>query len=151
MRAINHALTGAIIGLAVESPAIAVPTAVLSHYVCDVIPHFGANLPGNTELKSGRFRNLLYGDVVLCGLLVLLLAVLRPHHWLVAAACAFAAAAPDFLSVTKYVQVRRGKAWKPGWYNKFAHGIQWFERPIGAVVEVAWLVAAVAIIAPFVS
>lgn len=151
MRAINHALTGAIIGLAIENPAIAVSAAVLSHYVCDVIPHFGANLPGNTELKSGRFRNLLYIDALLCALLVLTLALMRPHHWLVAAVSAFAASAPDFLSVTKYVQIRRGKAWKAGWYNRFAHGIQWFERPIGAVVEVAWLVAALVIIAPFVS
>lgn len=150
MTAINHALTGTVIGLLVGQPLIAVPAAVASHYVCDALPHFGTNLPEKVVLKSNKFRSYLMVEAVLCFALVVCLAVFRPEYWLLAIVCAFAAAAPDFLSINRYLVVRRGKHWQPGRYTKFAKDIQWFERPIGAVVEIAWFVAAVAIIVPFI-
>jgi hypothetical protein len=149
MTAINHALTGTVIGLLVGQPLLAVPLAVGSHYVCDVLPHFGTGLPDKVVLKSDRYRNYLAVETGLCLLLVVGLAGFRPQHWLLAAICAFAAAAPDLLSINKYLAIRRGRRWQPGRYVRFASRIQWFERPIGAVVEVAWFVAALVIIVPF--
>jgi hypothetical protein len=150
VRAINHALTGAIIGLTVTEPLIAVPLAVASHYVCDAIPHYGANLPNDQELRSKLFRNLLYIDTVLCFVLVIVLAVWQPAYWLLAAICAFAAAAPDWLSFNRYWAVRRHRVWhNNNVYYRFAKGIQWFERPIGAVVEVAWFTGCIALLLPF--
>jgi hypothetical protein len=149
MTAINHALTGTAIGLLIGQPLLAIPAAVGSHYVCDVLPHFGTGLPQKTLLKSNKFRNYLVVEAILCFVVVACLAILRPEHWWLAAICAFAAAAPDLLSINKYLTIRRGKRWQPGRYTKFANDIQWFERPIGAVVEVAWFVAAVIIIIPF--
>lgn len=149
MRAINHALTGAVIGFAIGEPLLAVPVAVASHYVCDAIPHFGLNLPMAQELGGKLFRNLLYLDVVLCFGLVVILAVLQPQHWLLAAVCAFAAAAPDLLSINRYRAVLRHRPWQGNAYSRFAHNIQWFERPVGAVVEVAWFAAAIALLWPF--
>lgn len=150
MRAINHALTGAFIGLTVSEPLLAVPLAVASHYVCDAIPHYGRNLPETQELRSKLFRNLLYIDAVLCFGLVVLLGWLRPQHWLLAAVCASAAAAPDWLSFNRYWAVRRHRPWHGNRYSRFASGIQWFERPIGAVVEVAWFIAMLIMIDPFI-
>ena len=149
MTAINHALTGTAIGLLVGQPLLAVPLAVGSHYVCDVLPHFGTGLPDKVVLKSDKYRDYLAVEAGLCFLLVVGLASFQPQHWLLAAICAFAAAAPDLLSINKYLAFRRGRRWQPGRYVRFASNIQWFERPIGAVVEIAWFVAALVIIIPF--
>lgn len=148
MTAINHALTGALIGLVVGQPLAAVPLAVGSHFVCDALPHFGTGLPDKVVLKTDAFRNYLLADALLCFLAVCALAVFRPEHWLLAAVCALAAAAPDFASVNRYLKTRRGLKWKPGRYTKFASDIQWFERPIGGVVEVAWFIGAIVLLVP---
>jgi hypothetical protein len=145
MRAINHSLTGAIIGLSVGSP-VALPLALASHYVLDVIPHSGNKTSDEYNrkwVKSRLFAWLLLIDAALCGLLVLVLAVTQPQHWPLAALCAFVAAAPDFLSVNYFRQIKTVKPWQPNLYTRFAHGIQWFEKPIGALVEVAWFVAGI--------
>lgn len=149
MRAINHSLTGAFIGLVVGQPLLAVPLAVISHYACDVLPHYGANSKGNKEIKSTAFRNGLYIDAGLCFLLIVILAIVQPTHWLLAAVCAFAAASPDFFWVSKYLYIRAGKKYKPGLYSRIAEGIQWFERPIGMAVEIAWFGAALVLLMPF--
>lgn len=150
MTAVNHALTGTFIGLVVGQPLIALPVALASHFACDALPHFGTRLPSEITLKSNSFRNYLIVEATLCFLIVLGLAVLRPQHWLLAAVCAFLAASPDLLSVNRYLKIRHGKHWKRNTYSKFAGNIQWFERPIGAVVEAAWFAAAIIVILPFV-
>ncbi len=146
MTATNHAMTGAVIGLVVASPA-AVVLALLSHYVLDAIPHYGSAEPENKRLKSTFFRNYLIVEAGVCFLIVLILLLRQPMHWQLAAICAFAAAAPDLLSYKRYVTVRAGKVWKPSAYYRFAHNIQWFERPIGGVVEAAWAVAMLLLLA----
>jgi hypothetical protein len=152
MRAINHAMTGAIIGLVIGEPLAAIPVAFLSHYIMDVIPHHGEGEMGEKQklewIRSKLFRNLIYADALLCGLLVLVLAISQPAHWLLAAVCAFAAASPDLLSFNRYQKTLSKKGWKAGWYTKFAGNIQWFERPIGGFVELAWFIAAVIILLP---
>jgi len=150
MRAITHAMTGAAIGFAVSEPAAALPLALASHYVLDALPHYGGGLPENEELNSPVFRGLLLADICLCPLFILLLAVQRPQHWILAAICAFIAAAPDLASINTYLRARRGETPKPNRYTRFAHGIQWFERPLGGVVEVAWLIAMAVILIPII-
>jgi hypothetical protein len=147
--ATNHALTGTAIGLIVGQPLLALPLALLSHFICDAIPHFGWGEPRST-MKSNVFRNYLVVEAVTCSLIVLSLAVLRPTHWLIAAVCAFLAASPDLLSFNRYRLLRHDKKWKPSLYARFASRIQWFEHPIGAVVEVAWFIAALAVIIPII-
>lgn len=149
MRAINHALTGSLIGLTVTMPAIALPLAVASHFICDMIPHYSSDQPDKKYLKSQVFRRLLYADALLCLSLVLFLAARHPLHWWLAAACAFLATSPDFFWLGKYICTRSGKKWRPTWFSRFAGNIQWFQRPIGAAVEVAWFTSALIILAPF--
>lgn len=149
MIATNHALTGAFIGLAVGQPAAAVPAALVSHFVCDAVPHWTPDTPPDKRLRSKGFRNYLIADASFCFLIVLVLASVRPDHWLLAAVCAFVATSPDFLWVPRYIKTRAGKQWRPNPYSRFALGIQWFTRPIGAVVEAAWFVAAILLILPF--
>jgi hypothetical protein len=149
--ATNHALTGAVIGLVIGQPLIAVPAALASHFVCDALPHFKVDLPDKVLLKTRGFRDYLIADASLCVLLVAVLAFFQPQHWLLASVCAFLATSPDLLSINIYLKIRRGQHWKRSAFSKFAYGIQWFQRPIGAVVEVAWFVAAIIILVPFLS
>lgn len=149
MRAINHALTGALIGLVVQEPAVAVPAAVASHFVCDALPHFGPDLPELKNLRSRQFRNLLIIDGCLCFALVIILGIQKPEHWLLAAICAFAAASPDLISINRFLKAKQHRVWKGSAYTHFANNIQWFERPIGAAVELAWLTGTIILIWPF--
>jgi hypothetical protein len=151
MRAINHALTGAVIGLAIAEPVAAVPLAIVSHYVCDAIPHYGQNDPDGQKLRSSFFRRLLYFDAILCFGLVVLLAINQPINWQLAVICAFLATAPDLFSINKYRHALTHTKWHPNLYSKLATGtgIQWFERPIGVVVEIAWFMGAIALLIPF--
>ncbi|MEI9914393.1 MAG: hypothetical protein WDN66_05485 [Candidatus Saccharibacteria bacterium] len=150
MRAINHSLTGALIGLTISEPLIAAPLALASHYVMDVIPHHGFNRRGNAKITNRYFIASLYIDAVLCLALVLVLIFSRPINWLLAIVCAFIAAAPDFLSINRFAKSLKKKSWKPNLYSKFASSIQWFERPIGAVVEATWFVAMIICVSIFV-
>lgn len=128
---------------------MAVPAALASHFICDAIPHFKFQGEDAQTLRQRFFVIYLLAEAGLCGLLVLALGLAQPLHWVLAAICAFVAASPDLLSIRKFVLMRQGKPWRPTWYGKFAGGIQWFERPIGLVVELAWLVAVVAILSRF--
>jgi hypothetical protein len=154
MRAINHALTGAVIGLLVQEPWVAVPVAVASHFVCDAIPHYDGIADPRPSMavkqqwiRTKTFRRLLYADAFLCFILIAILLARRPPHWWLAAICAFAAAAPDFMSLNLYRRRSHGKLTLQG-FNKFASGIQWFQRPIGSVVEVTWFAAAITFLLP---
>ncbi|MDB5169248.1 MAG: hypothetical protein JWO41_604 [Candidatus Saccharibacteria bacterium] len=142
MTAPNHALTGAIIGLTVSNPILAIIVAVASHFVCDAIPHF--DVPGKTaedRMRSNFFLRfqIIFGGL-LCLLIVLWLALARPHHWQLAVICAFAATIPDLLYVPRYLHVKRNgrdnmNRW---WFWRLHNNIQWFQRPIGALVEIVW-------------
>jgi hypothetical protein len=148
MRAINHALTGAIIGLSVSDPLIALPVSFLSHYVLDAIPHHGQKKVDDkrSNLVSKLFIYMLIADAMLCFILVLIIFIIKPRHWLTAIICAFLAASPDFFSFDRFYKTIKNKPWKENIYTKFASNIQWFEKPIGAVVEIVWFISMIFII-----
>jgi hypothetical protein len=148
MTATNHALTGAAIGLIVGEPLIAIPASFASHFVCDALPHFAFS-DRQKVLGTNLFRNYLVTEAIVCLMIVGLLFYLHPHNWLLAAACAFVAASPDFLWINKFRYARKNQQWRPDVFARFAGGIQWFQKPIGAVVEIVWFVSLIAIIAPF--
>lgn len=146
MTATNHALTGALIGLVVANPAIAIPVAFASHFVCDSLPHFG--LTGKDALRSKTFIWMLVIDALLCVLLVATLFSSQSIHWLLASICAFTAASPDFMWIPKFQRARAGKKPVKNHHILWVHEhIQWFQRPIGALTEVAWAAGAVTILA----
>ncbi|MEO8105371.1 MAG: hypothetical protein ABI602_03470 [Candidatus Saccharibacteria bacterium] len=138
MTATNHAVTGATIGLLVGNPWVALPAALLSHFVCDGLPHYGVKDSLTTGLPL--LSKILLIDATLCGGIVLALALAQPPHWLLASFCAFGATAPDFMWLKGYVRARRHQPRQAlRWRVMRLHAaIQWFERPSGAWVEVAW-------------
>lgn len=140
MTATNHAVTGALIGLSIGHP-IALPLALLSHFALDALPHFGREAD---FIKSKSFIAFLISDASLCVLLVVLLAIASPVNWLLAAICSFLATSPDFMWFPRFLRATRGlkepKLTHP--IAKFHSWIQWFQRPIGAVVELTWFASA---------
>ena len=149
MTATNHALTGAIIGLAVPSPWVALPLALISHFICDAVPHFGLNHDIDGD---AWFKKVLLVEASLCGLIVISLAILQPHHWPQAAECAFLAASPDFMWINRFWRAQTGRS-KPKHEPlilRFHSSIQWFQRPIGAVVEAAWAASALILLKLFI-
>jgi len=143
MRAINHALVGGIIGLSVGNPVVALPLAFASHFVLDTVPHHGWK--NNTRAAARRldFKVMLAIDAVLCGLLVTLLYIHHPAHYWTAIFGAFLAASPDLYSLPRFLYANGvGKPDKRNVFRRFHKGIQWFERPIGAVVELTVFISA---------
>src|SRR5436190_1192178 len=137
MRAINHALTGAVIGVTVSSPWVALPAAFESHFVLDAIPHHDF---AKRKFTTSSFKITLVIDTLLCGLLVASLILWHPQSWLQACICAFLAASPDFMWIPRYVRAQHGIVRKQrNNVLRFHSAIQWFEKPIGWVVEAIWL------------
>lgn len=149
MTAANHALTGTLIGLVSGRAEVALPAALLSHFICDALPHWTPEILPEKRLKTKGFRNYLMAEATFCFLVVLVLAVVRPEHWLLACVCAFLAASPDLLWIPRYLKTRAGKRWRPSAYSRFAQAIQWFTKPIGAGVEIAWAAGCLVLILPF--
>ncbi len=146
MTATNHALTGAVLGLAIGNPWVAVPAAFLSHFVLDAIPHFGfKGVKTDTELLPQRwFKLLLIAEALMCFTIVCVLFSLQPVHWFVACVTAFVATSPDLYSAPRFLYAN-GWLKTPPTINMFRrfHGTIQTERVWGAWIEAAWLLGSV--------
>jgi hypothetical protein len=141
--ATNHALTGAAIALIINEPVLAIPVAFLSHYVIDVLPHFG--IPGSIKERN---KSLLGRVVVLvdafCFITSLIVLPLLAHRinvnpWLVLA-CMLAAFAPDAVYLIRFPkELKTGEFIKGGVFSRFHRKIQLCERPWGILVEVVFM------------
>lgn len=137
MTATNHALTGAVIGLAVRQPLLALPIAFLSHFVLDALPHFGSK---HLRPSQHRFVYYLAAEAGACAAVVLTLAILHPTGWFVATLCAFLATSPDFMWVGEFLAARKGQKQPPRRHPlvRFHSVIQWYQKEPGALVELGW-------------
>src|SRR5882757_8996027 len=105
MTATNHMLTGAVIAAAVRQPALVVPLSFLSHFVLDMIPHFGGAAE-DPKLRNNHplFRKVLTADIVV--LLAALFAVpfIFDGHvqWWVLLLGMLAAYAPDVVWLIQF-------------------------------------------------
>lgn len=136
MTATNHALTGALIGFSISDPWIALPLAFISHFILDVIPHYGSNQNSNSWIKSTKFKTILAIDICFCLALGVLLLILQPKGFILALFCAIIATSPDLIHIRKFVLLNRNRPIKLNVIERFSAVIQWFERPSGAYVEV---------------
>lgn len=152
MRAINHALTGAVIGLSVSNPLVALPLAFLSHFVLDAIPHFDPEGSDESLFRTSTFSYLLIFDAILCSLLVLFLFVAVPGDWLRASTCAFLGASPDLFWIPNYLRViMGGKSRRSNnWFMRFHAKVQWMTGPKYWIVEVLWFVGMLSLVWQFI-
>ncbi len=149
MTATNHALTGAVIGLAVHNPLVAIIVAFLSHFVLDAIPHYD---DPRRDLGSKWFLLYLIADGSFCVLLVGVLLISHVDGWFLASVCAFAATSPDLMWFTTFWGARNGKKvqWPSYPVARFHAWVQWFTRPIGGIVEAFWAAGMISILAKLV-
>ena len=143
MTATNHALTGAVIALAVKNPALAIPLAFASHFATDALPHFGIHIKDVFKRNhSKQFRIVLITDLILASLLGLSILTFLGSKTsnLELAACMFAAVSPDLVWGIRFFKEIIRKAYKPPqeWFSKFHLWIQWSETPYGIIVELLW-------------
>ena len=136
MVATNHALTGAVIGLSLHHPLLAIPLAFLSHFALDSLPHFGSKrLP-----EGGKaFIYYLALDASLCGALVLTLFLGHVPYWWLAAICAFMAASPDFMWFRDFLALQQKRRLpKRTILKRFHAWVQWYEKEPGIIIEFGW-------------
>ncbi|HSX07058.1 MAG TPA: hypothetical protein VLG92_05055 [Candidatus Saccharimonadia bacterium] len=150
MTTLNHAATGAVIAICVKSPWLAVPISLVSHYVCDVIPHFGIYEHDHAKRDANWLFRLITGLSV-AGTIGLFLLI--PHHqypgvsWLTIFVCMLAATLPDVVWVSLYIREAKSSRSLPlTKFDQLHQDIQWYEKPFGLSLEIAWLGLAGAIL-----
>lgn len=117
MTATNHALSGAVIGLSITHPAIALPLAFASHFVLDVVPHFGLEKFTGYWKQKELFRKFILTDaLLLCLFFVFLLFAKAP---LLVFACVFLACLPDTAWAYRYIFYDKFGRLKPRPMNRF--------------------------------
>jgi hypothetical protein len=74
MMATSHAVSGAVIALAIREPVLALPLAFVSHFVLDSLPHIGLDEYGGHSKKPALFLKILIIDsLLLTGLMIFLI------------------------------------------------------------------------------
>jgi len=152
MTGTNHGMTGAVIALVVKEPIIAIPLSFFSHFVCDMIPHFGLkDKPGepDDELFKTKFNTVLVLDFIVAVFLMVLLGRWFPDQKWTIWACMVAAAIPDALNVYTRIYLERVKKIPYKREEHLLSRIQISETRMGAFVELAWFLAMGAIILSF--
>lgn len=135
MTATNHALSGALIGLSITNPVVALPAALASHFILDAVPHFGIKFH-ESDKKRRFFHGYLLVDASLLTVIIVAL-YLGGAGWL-AFACLFLAGCPDFVQAYKYLfkPEFRKRPTHEHWFTRFHKGIQKSETEKGIFVEV---------------
>lgn len=137
MTGTNHVLTGIAIGLIVQEPVLAIPLAVVSHFVLDSLPHYGS-----PDVTNKRFLVILGIDGAAISIILFSLAIAQPAYWEIAAVCGIAAASLDFMWLPNFLRdMKTGHVRKP-YTNpilRFHKNIQWAEKPYNWPYEFVWL------------
>lgn len=147
MTVTNHMMTGALIAVAVHRPILAIPLALLSHFVTDTLPHYGyGDVPFKERDSQNHFLVKQTIDTYFAlGLIWFVPYLLRGTVTpVVTTWCMLAAFIPDIIWPYQYVMAHRKGKYPPlNWYTRFHKAIQWCERPWGAYVELVWLLGVI--------
>lgn len=133
-------LAGAVVATAIQQPWLVFPAVIVSHFMLDVMPHFGIGEHDPVlRNKHPLFRFILIIDIALTiTLLVILPFILRGViSWWVLCLGMFLAWAPDLMWIREFAKIARTKS-NPlrNGFERFHQWIQWFEKPWGIVTEV---------------
>lgn len=138
MIGLNHAVTGALVAVAIKEPLVAFPAALLSHFVIDAIPHWNYKLPG----KPAHQRTVMLADLAASIVFTVILAwIAVDMAWLVIA-CALLAMLPDAMFLPYLLHGRPSlKDKKSLLYplRRFHLAIQRSETGPGISIELLWL------------
>lgn len=127
MLELPHTIVGAAIAVKVGNPALALPLALASHFVLDLVPHWNPHI--YTELKkngrvSGKSKAIILTDGVVSVLLGLYIASAMsstPNGFIIILASSLLAVIPDVVEIPFYFF---------GWHPKFIEQYVQFERKL---------------------
>jgi hypothetical protein len=131
MTATNHGLMGIVIGAFLPMP-LAIPLALLSHFVMDALPHYG--IPQKQRNTSKIYKKVVAIDTITALLFAVLAASFGKWamFWV-----GWVAYSPDFMWVISYFRHNNNLHMRPkNFITKFHKNIQRYERPWGAYVEI---------------
>lgn len=139
MMASSHAVTGAAIAVVVREPALALPLAFASHFVCDALPHIGLDEYGGHNKKPQLFHKILLVDAFLLASFMVYLFISSAS--LLVFACVFLAGSPDLVWAYRYIFQEKFGAAKEhakNIFNQFHSKIQWSQTIRGAMFEIPY-------------
>jgi hypothetical protein len=147
----NHVVTGALIAIAAPVAPIAIPLAFVSHFVLDMMPHYGHETDDRYWLTKGYTRVLIL-DGVLCTAMLTALLTFKPENWALILLCGLAALLPDAVWLPYYMHDRKHpESKKRKRFDDVLKRIQWGERPWGIYVEAVWFIGTAALLAVTIS
>ena len=135
----NHFLVGVGIATVLKNPLLAVPVAFASHYVVDMLPHFGLKM--GIPNRGKILARSAYIDVPLVLLVFILTLINYPGLYVVAG---LAAMSPDFAWVYRFtVQEKFGKLdpQPENRFNSWHVSIQKLEFAWGWTIELVVFIA----------
>jgi hypothetical protein len=143
MTATNHMLTGAVVAVGLHHPLLIAPVAIASHFLLDVLPHFGVHHDDPIKRnKHPLFQFMVVVDVALSAALLALLPFILKGiiSWWVLLLGMIFAFLPDVIWLTRFVhEIRyKRKYEEETWFSRFHHKIQWGERSWGVFVEIVF-------------
>lgn len=147
MTATNHAVMGSIVAVGVANPVIGLPLALLSHFVLDALPHFGAHTvakPGSKEfsaiLKTDAFLTVSF-------LLLVTFAGYRAGlTWWLLPLGGILGGIPDLMWLKHYHNDIEGEDKHWDIVRRTHKKIQRYELSWGWIIESAWFIATVALL-----
>jgi hypothetical protein len=143
MTALNHAATGALVAAAINRPLLALPAALISHFVIDMIPHWDYKVPGGV---NGRLKVIAL-DLFLCFLLLLVLSLSVDATLWVVTAGGILGVLPDVMwhryFLTGQPSITKNKNSLINRLRRFHLAIQLSETDKGIWVEAAWFTVVV--------
>jgi hypothetical protein len=136
----NHLLVGAIIGLTVSNPVVAIVLAFASHFAMDALPHFGyPGQKGYTEVLKYRLSHLVIVGTFITSLAVVAILAITGHPF--ALLTGLVAASPDAIGLYNYLKYDKKNIPARGFIKHFQvnfhRKIQRYERPWGLYIEIA--------------
>jgi len=141
MTGINHALTGAAVAAAINRPVLALPAALLSHFVTDGIPHWDYQF----KPHIARRQLVMLADLALsAGLLLFLALAVDANPWLIIAG-GLLGILPDTMWLNFFITGKPSETHKPKHpihlLRRFHFKIQWSETTQGIFIEALWFAA----------
>jgi hypothetical protein len=138
MTGLNHAVTGALVAAAIDKPALALPAALLSHFVIDAIPHW--NYRFNPDIA--RRQTVMLADLALSSALILILAVTVEANPYLIILGGLLGILPDAMWLRYFISGRSSVTGSPkrliNRLRKFHFWIQWSETSWGLAIEAVW-------------
>lgn len=147
MTAINHSITGSIIAVSITNPVIGLPLAFASHFILDLLPHFGFH----TVAKAGSkdYRAIVKFDtfITIVFFIISTFAGYRAGFdiWLVPLG-SFFAWCPDIMWYKHYQNDIKGEDKHWDIIRKTHKKIQRYEVSWGWIIEVVWFFFGVVIL-----